>query len=800
MFVYRIISATRKVTLFVKLSENQFSVGSIVPKEIKHKSTIVDYNRKARIVQNVIYFLDFIVVLFALAYPWISSRSAARKSITNIFTQHLLAHTEAITGSLQEFLRQFEVPSRFLLGVVDDPYLIDCTSDKVYQFIRYCKSSRRNIQPQPNVFFLGQNSDTPSFCFINWNSTDSDNEDDFHFYYMMNPSVEFYMFKHFSGLETDFSIDNVVDDSEQGTIIEDLNFYDRFVSLFASPQYNKFLWENPFTYPPLISKSMLTGAIYTQKTNEYGTTATVSGIGLQFYNLYSTLNSVASITKCNYALLDMEGSVLMTDQGITPFLSSDNQTPSLFPTLRQLNSTFWYSVASIDFDLENKTIMTEVIDDNVYLLLSEYITIRDTPQFQLIVSFNLEESLAEIYFRTCIIFIFALVLLGIIYFALSYFSRRSAIERARKLQRVPTLQDDKFTIDENCGVLLRSIHSLRRLQLAYPEDSMLNKIIDSAVLSLAQSKNALFCKPISSQTSHLSNEFNEAIQHKLIAKEPAKPPFSIWKKTVGKNLIKGMPSPSLDFKWEFYSENPIIIVKQMVALIVQHDLFFSEIDPDGLLNFLTLLAKNTKYPISTSLRVNAFSYLLSQTLKNSLQVRLDILALSLSVALIHSVAEENYCKRIKAINHVLESFDQTVPGTGETRDYLRETIKEILMATDDKHVFDIIGEFSLISESPEFSITDNYDHHRIYMRALVKLCDFCPYWLSKDTMIKALQIENTLGDVSLSFRSNYEYVVASKIVSPLLNDFTNIAKMDDISINFKENLEYLKSSAAVNDY
>ena len=783
------------------MSENQdFSVASIVPNETRHKSTIIDYNRKAKIFQNVIYFLDFIVVVFALAYPWISSRSAARKSISNIFSQHLLAHTEAITGALQEFLRQYEVPSRFLLGVVDDPYLIDCTSDKVYQFIRYCKSSRRNIQPQPNVFFLGQNSDTPSFCFINWNNTESTNEDDFHFYYMMNPSVEFYIFKHFSGLETDFSVGNVVDDSEQGTIIENLNFYDRFEHLFASPQFNKFIWENPFTYPPLISQSMLTGAIFSQKNTTYGTSSMISGIGLGFDNLYSTLNNIASITNCNYALLNTEGNVLMTDQGITPFITTSDEMTDVFPTLRQLNSTFWYKVASINFDLENRTIVTEDIDDNYYLLLSEYVTIRDTPQYQIIVAFNIEESLAQIYYRTCIIFLLAVVILGIIFFALSYFGRRSTIERERKLQRVPALQDDKFTIDENCGVLLKSIHSLRRLQLAYPEDPMLNKIIDSAVLSLAQSKNALFCKPAASQTGHLSSEFNEAIQHKLIAKEPAKPPFSIWKKTIGKNLIKGLPNPSLDFRWEYFSENPIIIVKQMVALIVQHDLFFAEVDPDGLLNFLTMLAKNTKYPISTSLRINAFSYLISQTLKNSLQVRLDILAISLSVALIHSVAEENYCKRVKTINNVLETFDQTVPGTGETREYLRETIKELLMSTDDKHVFDIIGEFSLISESPEFSITDNYDHHRIYMRALVKLCDFCPYWSSKDTMIKALQTENTLGGVSLSFRSSYEYVVASKIVSPLLNDFTNIAKMDDISSNFKENLEYLKSSAAVNDY
>ena len=734
------------------------------------------------------------MIVVALVYPWISSRIAANKSISNIFSEHLIAHTEAISGGVQEFLSQYEVPSRFLIGVIEDPYLIDCTEEKVYQFIRYCKASRKNLQPRPSVFFLGQNQSTtngPRFCFINWNTT-SEDEDDFQFFYLLTPqTADLILIKHFSGLTTDFS--NFDSFTMEGEIFD---FTDKFNSLFIS-QHSTFQWTNPFVSLPLITNPLLTGSLYARKNDSTAIASVISGIGLDFDYLFTTLSDIASLSQCHYALMDLNGNVLITDAGkIYVNHTSDSQS-DLYPSLKELNSTFWSSVADLEFDLVNHTIISESIDNSIYLLMSTYISVRDQPQFQLIVAFDLENSLSDIFYNTSLIFIIAVVLLSIIFFGISCCSRKATIERARKLKRIPTLQDDKFNIDKNSGVLLNSIHSLRRLQLAYPEDSMLNKITDSAVLNLAQSKNALFCKPISSPNGLITSEFSEAIQHKLEHKEPAKAPFMVWKKTIGRNLCQDIRIV-LDYQWP-ESENPIIIVRQIVWLIVQHDLLFAEIDPDGLIKFIKMTAESMNSPSSTSLRINYFAYLISNTLKNSLQTRIDILAVALSVALIHSVAEENYCKRVKKINNVLNSFDQIVPGQGPTRDYLRETVRELLMSTDDKHVFDLIGEFALISESPEFSISDNYDHHQIFMKALVKLCDFSPYWAPNATMLKALEAESTLGDVSNSFRFNYEYVVASTIVSPLMNDFANITKMDEISNNFKENLEYLARSASIKE-
>ena len=762
--------------------------------ENKEKSNISRYNHRANLVQKIIYFVDFCVVLIALFYPWFSSRNAARSSISNILSEHLTAHTEAITGGIQEFLKQYEIPSRFLEGITEDPYLVDCTPEKVYQFIRYCQASRNNISPKPNIFFLGES--TTSFCLVNWNTTNNSTsnekgDDYFNFYYMLTPTQDVYLLKHYNGSSTNFTDFKPYEEGD--TVID---FSDKMNSIFETDEYNRFNWFNPFRNEKMVpAKTIISGATYKLKnTTDSEQNIVVSGIGLDFDYLFDSVKSVASIAECKYALLTLSGQVLITDNGKVDAKKQSSNDYLEYPKLSEISDPFWNYVETIRKKL-NQTVVKEEIDGNSYLLMSESITVRDDPQFQVIVAFDLEEPTSRMYYDTSIIFIGALSIICFAYFSLSWFLRFIAIKRIKKLKRVPALEDDKFVIDENCGSLSKAIHSLRRLQLAYPEDSMLNKITDNAVLNLTQSKDALFCKPL--VTNHNdSSLFDQALQPRVVPPEPKVPPFSIWKKTVGKKLSRIQPI-TLDFDWNFYSSNPAIIVHQIIWIVVQHDLFFEEIDPDGLVTFLTFLAKNIKHPASVSLRINSLAYLISGPLKNSLQPRIDLLAVSLAVAILQTVSEENYCKRVKSIKAVLDAFDSIVSGNGEVRTYLKETIRDLLMSADDKHVFDLIGEFSVISESSEFSINDNLDHHLIFMKSLVKFCDFCPYWSTTATMLKALEIENQLGEVSQSFRNNYEYNVASKIVAPLFNDFNNIIKMNEVASNFNTNLDKLKELCSI---
>ncbi|EAY01246.1 hypothetical protein TVAG_027140 [Trichomonas vaginalis G3] len=484
-----------------------------IPSVGKKKSNITEYNRKSYIIQNFLYLIVFIVILASLTYPWISSRNAAKESIAKIYSEHLTAHTEAITAGIQEFLKQYEVPSRFLAGISDTPDLIECSQSKVYNFIRYCQAARKNLDPKPNLFFFGESES--SFCMINWNNTNSTNPDEFHFFYAYHYQLDEFQLNYFNGLNADFNNfqpnggDNVTIWSEQMKIIYNTNVF------------NQFTWRNILYFANKKSDdNYLGGAIYVRKSST--DTITISGIGFDISYLYSTLKKIASLSDSKYAFLTMDDTALLLDSGEIDPINHTKSSLYVYPSLAETSDPFWQTAAHLIDDLKNGSILSSEIDGDKYLFLLKNISVRDIPHFQIVVAFNLQEPISNMFFDTTVIFVGGLGLVGLVFFITAFFLRRSKLERSRKLKRVPNLEDEKFKIDKNGGALVRSIHSLRKLQLAYPEDTILNKIADSAILKLARSKDSLFQNP-----SVSDGEFKTVLRRLSPPPEPAEPPFQM---------------------------------------------------------------------------------------------------------------------------------------------------------------------------------------------------------------------------------------------------------------------------------
>lgn len=752
------------------------------PSPGKKRSSITEYNRKSYIIQNFLYFVVFIVIVTSISYPWISSRNAAKESISNIYSEHLTAHTEAITAGIQEFLKQYEVPPRFLAGITENPNLIECSTNKVYQFVRFCQAARKNLDPKPNVFFLGESQ--TSFCMINWNNSESTDPNDFYFYYAWHYfQDQFDLYEH-QGNSTDFQNFQPT----QGTNLQD--FSTEMKMIFETSTYNSFLWHNIYyEYNSKALQNVLGGAVYIEKNST--DSVTISGIGLNFSSLLGTLQRLAAVSESKYAFLNMDDTVLFDDQGEFSPINITEKNIYQYPPISSLTDEFWSAASSILPQLKKGSIEQAPVAGKKYLFLMRNITVKESPQFRIIVAFNIEEPISNMFFDTTLIFVGSLGLVGLVFFITAFFMRRSKLERSRKLRRVPNLEDEKFKIDPNGGALVRSIHSLRKLQLASPEDTILNKIADNAILNLAQSRSALFQSPATKD-----GEFASILKKLSPPPDDGEIPFSMWRATTGERLISNF-DPEAPLDWEKNLSDPRYFARNFMHFVISNDLLFKSVDPDSLVKFAVEVAISIGNPAHSALRLAALTHLLGGPLKNTIGKRIDTFCILLAVSLLQAVNAENICKRAKNIKQYLDLLESLSPGKCEEASYIREIVRQLLMAADDKHVFEVIGEFAVISESSEFNIVDNIDHHMIYMKALVKLCDFAPYWSPIEIMKQALEAEDSFVGAATGFKESYRYVVASKIVNPLLITFTNLIKMDDVSTSLSSNIEILKKDAEI---
>ncbi|OHT17180.1 hypothetical protein TRFO_41236 [Tritrichomonas foetus] len=128
-------------------------------------------------------------------------------------------------------------------------------------------------------------------------------------------------------------------------------------------------------------------------------------------------------------------------------------------------------------------------------------------------------------------------------------------------------------------------------------------------------------------------------------------------------------------------------------------------------------------------------------------------------------------------------------------DYFKESLSEIMVDVQDSMQFELLGEFSCRVESNEFSVSSDPDDRMLFMKALIMLCHYCPYWSDVSTMVKATERLNyaVFGSNDNENIAEFHYEHASKIVAPWISVFMNFAQMEDVVENLDANINYWKN-------
>ena len=149
------------------------------------------------------------------------------------------------------------------------------------------------------------------------------------------------------------------------------------------------------------------------------------------------------------------------------------------------------------------------------------------------------------------------------------------------------------------------------------------------------------------------------------------------------------------------------------------------------------------------------------------------------------------------IDFILNLFLIFIPTPKEKAplvEQFMDMLTEIMIDVQDSKQFELLGEFSCRIESKYFSVSTDRDDRILFMKALIMLSHFCPYWSDVETMLKATERLNhsIFGTNDNENIPEFHFEHSSKIVAPWVSVFMNFSPMDEVVNNLKININYCK--------
>jgi hypothetical protein len=152
-------------------------------------------------------------------------------------------------------------------------------------------------------------------------------------------------------------------------------------------------------------------------------------------------------------------------------------------------------------------------------------------------------------------------------------------------------------------------------------------------------------------------------------------------------------------------------------------------------------------------------------------------------------------RNVGFLTHLFGIF--VTPVDEPTYRYFISHVGDILLSIDDNHQFALLGEFSVRVESPNFSVIGDVADRVLFMKALIKLSDFCPYWCEHALMLRSISrwTNDLFEPGETAAAAAFHRAHAAKIVAPWISVFLCFHPLDDLVTNFNANLRFLETSA-----
>lgn len=586
----------------------------------------------------------------------------------------------------------------------------------------------------------------------------------------------------------------------------------------------------------------------TTATNDYQDeddyTIPFTNVGSSFFteSLYIILKQKKHDVSNHYMITDDMYNVLIeNDMGALYPKYFDDGNVSVFPHINDINNSIWTPVAKEIIEVPiDVPLLVNVSASVQYMIMKRIVNTRSSYSFYIIMLFDINQKILEIYSSLTNVFIICLALLSIVFFLIRLVTFTVVSNRNKKLKNkqkaiVSNNFYDKETrmvnnINPYKSELTKSIDILRMIQLMNSDDSKLNNSIDEAIKEMTKSNDDLFNVQINDETKASSCSFCQYLidkEHdlsvlknkndkykKMKEKEnfKAKKILSYYlncsnddedkKSKNHKNVHLGLKSRNnqLFYIWNirinsilnrkldkvFLFSNPHrFLIRKYMKYIQKQNLFFPEIYPDMLISFIISFTQRNFTAYHCKIKsFQLFKKLIKHNNQFWLKSKLDMFILFLASILRNS--------RITNAVDIVESFSSFV---SYQNDYFSNLLRVLIDETNNVFKMEIYGQLYHRIQSPDFSVSNNVKDMILFMKALLSFADFAPYLTEYEQNEKCLNEINKMiftkeESENQRFVSYFHFEMTKNVVFPWLILMNSLSPIIEINNSIIKNVKF----------
>lgn len=746
------------------------------------KRDMVHFQKRKKAIHRLIFMSSFVLLCFVIFYPWMQIRRSGADSLDYLLRRHIASHSETVSTAVEDALLIYETASRLLFGLIEiegDGWI----SGNYSGIIRVCTAVRNSIELQPPLFVIGNNQ---TFLRLNYSGS--------------SVTVDTIIYEtRFSGNETNW----------RNVVVGDVAYMSVFV----------------------------------------GNENLQVGILIAVDVFAELLVPIANAVEGRMVLLDRNNGVMIEDAvGVIEIVGIAEFAEPVYPKLDEFGSRFWSAVNEWWVTSGPDRVRSIEIDNVEYLFFETVVSPSVADAYRIVTVFPFGDTIANVFYMTSLVLVSTIVLLFLVVVAVLAISRKIKMTRQRKLVMEPFLSECPVSGHKPfAGVLGNSIEKLRMLQLRFPEDATLNRVLDVVVSNLSKPKDKLW------SVEAMPGPRCTGLCKFLVTPDPkvepmsAKRPFKAWA-GIRTAICEGYPElGTLEFPIHRHLQDPIHqLLTLMVTILVKEELLFPQFDPDGLLMFMRKTAtRYCKDNIHTAHLIFTLYYFLNNPFKNWIVNKLDLFVIYFAAFVYdtdftavfdfdkddefsesteevwHDHSNENSSESDSeskaAMNHLrlhmtafnddesilsrnvqltLELFHEFIQinPNDPISSFVETTVTDILFSIDNNKQFSLLGEFCVRSESSDFSVSNRLPDRILFMKALLKLCDFCQCYTRVDGSAEEQErwVQRILLNDDQSAAPSFHYDHARLIVAPWISQFVKFDRLTEVVNNFDHYLTHWK--------
>lgn len=813
----------------------------------KSTGSIIQYKRQTSIISQFIYFISFLLVVAALFHPLFSMRNDCISCFNKLFNAGLPTITQHLTQMIENLLDKYQTTPIFYGSLFESPSLIGDTDEYIERFVSFAKLSYELYPIKPlALLFNSTNNIIYQVFFPTVNSSSCELYVQF---FEGTQSIQKYYPSGYDFRNFNHSIDGV-------PVTEIPGMTNDFSSLFKSK-------EKWITKPAFFNNSY--------HTLLYANISPVPSICLilELDTLVNLIQSVLSASYFRFVFMTGNGGVLFdSDLGIV------QPDDGRFLMLNELHSDFWDAVSTLQFNEFQEQIE---INESLYLLHYGYIFSLDEVCYSFLIAVAKDNLMSIPLRKSALYFLFMLLFICGIYTFSQYLMIKNKEKCQHRLERADRSTIMNSYLIDSYSTLHNCIIQLRMLELMYPEEMVLNHVLDKIVQEISGNRyrhfvlkkkaNCGFCNYITisqkvtkfknekcfdywkkmfkyilpsddlsrnlalndDSTPDISNSTNQIHTSKknlsdeieLSKKNDENLQLSSLKKNDEGNLHLSISSikrtfddltnsslqigssrklfaeEASEFDLDECMKNPSqFLLKTFMKIIMTEGLLFQVFDPDVIFQYVfkfsTMLCSNC---LQASFTLHQLHRIIHQYFSIWFTHKFDLFIVYFASMIYYSKIPEiesdnerefqidqqnenhpfietneeivektklqlhaindKYSQNTRKYEFALDVFAECFKGieSNEMFIFFKSSIKQMLANLNDLMMFEVLGEFRVRIESPDFSIFQDDNDKILFCSALIKFSQFGLYY-QKEKLMKELAENISITSLTPDERRN----------------------------------------------